>query len=88
LTEEQEKTERNLGELTEELARERGELIPGDDLAPPPYADIPDVTIPAHVEIGRNVPPLDKQVLSAFDARPLNARDFYYTQRSQFIIIA
>jgi len=84
MTEEQEKTEHKLGELTDDIAQERGELIRGAPVSPPPYVDVMGLPFPAYVEIGRNVPPHDKQVLSVFDARPLNARDFYSTDIKYF----
>lgn len=84
MPEEKEKEEKKLGELTEELAYERGELVNGAPVLPPPYVDISVSPLPAHAEIGRYVPPHDKQVLTVFDARPLNARDFYVTDAQYF----
>lgn len=81
MTEERERQERRLGDLTEEIAAERGELVIGPALESPAFIQ-PAVAlsgVPLPPIVGINVPPHEKQTVTVFDARPLNAKDFYVT---------
>lgn len=91
MNEEREREE--LGELPEDLMRERGEVIVGDK---PPYDPR---RVPADVDYQQEVEEKQKdvpggslsqgaRVVSVYDTRPVNAEDFIFTQVREISITA